>query len=142
MSSQHRPSGASRRRSSNEIRSQIVATRARLAADIDAARAKLSRRGLEQQAMSALRGAQREASGALNGWSTSADQQVGRLSHLAVEAVKRYPVVTTLVGVGLALLALRNDRSSRAGSAASERRPENDVSLVGPTARADLPPPR
>ncbi|MEX2541390.1 MAG: hypothetical protein WD314_06255 [Trueperaceae bacterium] len=125
------------KRSSAEIRSQIVATRARLASDIDAARMKLSRRGLEHEAMSAIRGVRHEASGAMSGFSTSTDRQMSQLSHLAVDTVKRYPLVTTLVGIGLALLAFSNGR--RAGPHVDSTM-DSEAPFVRPTARTDLPP--
>jgi hypothetical protein len=136
---QRRPAGT-HRRSSSELRSQIAATRARVAADIEAARTKLSRRGLEHEAMSALRNVRSGASGAVSGLGSSTDHQAGQLSRLAVDTVKRYPVITTLLGVGLALLALRNGRGSR--SRVPEARPEDEVPFVRPTERADLPPGR
>jgi hypothetical protein len=133
MSDQNRPSGRRRGRSSAELRSEIAATRARLATDIEAARTKLSRRGL----MSALRGFRNEASGAVTGFGSSTDRQVGQLSRFAVDTVKRYPVITTLVGLGLAFLAVRNGRRSVARS--SEWTRETEAPFVGPTEQADLP---
>jgi hypothetical protein len=140
MNDHQRSSAGSRRRSSSELRSQIAATRARLAADIEAARTKLSRRGLEHEAMSALRTVRSGASGAVSGFGASTDRQAGQLGRLAVDTVKRYPVITTLVGVGLALLALRNGR--RSAPRPQEARPEDEVPFVRPTERADLPPGR
>lgn len=136
--SDHR-SGGGKKRSSAEIRAEIEATRARLARDIDVARTKLSRRGLEYEARSALRGVRNEASGAISGFSSSTDRQANQLSQIAVDAVKRYPVVTTLIGVGLALVALSNGRRST-GSGSVDR--ESEAAFVRPTARADLPPTR
>lgn len=138
MTDQRQPAAGTGRRNSAEIRSQIVATRARLASDIDAARAKLSRRGLEHEAMSALRGVRNEASGAMSGFSTSTDRQMSQLSQLAVDTVKRYPVVTTLVGIGLALLAFSNGRRSESSVPANTT--DSEAPFVRPTARADLPP--
>lgn len=150
MNDRQRRAVGSKNRSSAQIRSDIEATRARLADDIDAARAKLSRRGLEYQAMSALRGVRNEATGAISGFSGSTDQQASRLSEMAVEAVKRYPVVTTLIGIGLALLAFSNrgDSTSRsraagfqsAGVGRDDLEMGDDAKFVRPTARADLPP--
>lgn len=125
------------KRSSAEIRSQIAATRARLAADIDIARVKLSRRGLEREALSALRGVRHEASGAISGFGGSTDRQLSQLSRIAVDAVKRYPVVTTLMGIGLAWLAFSNGRRFEADN--SEPTTDLDAPFVRPTARADLP---
>ncbi|MEX2535497.1 MAG: DUF3618 domain-containing protein [Trueperaceae bacterium] len=135
-----------RRRSPAEIRSEIASTRARLAADIDAARMRLSRRGLEHDAMDALRGVRHEASGRLDGLGNKADRQVGQFSRIAVDVVKRYPVVTTLVGLGLALLAISNSNGRRTGLPVRGREHEPEMPLVKPTTAAtttaDVPPPR
>ena len=131
--------GRGRNRSSAEIRAEIAATRARLAEDIEAAQAKLSRRGLQYEAMGAIRNIRSEATGAISGVSHSADRQANQLGHLVTDTVKRYPVVTTLVGLGLALLAFSNGR--RSGST-SRIEVDPDMELATRPAAPDLPPTR
>lgn len=129
--------GRGRKRSSAEIVREIEATRARLANDIEAAQVKLSRRGLQDEAMGRLSNIRNRATGAISGVSHSADHQASQLSHLAVDTIKRYPIVTTIIGLGLALLAFSNGRRSRPTGTVDE-----DMELVTrPTPRAvDLPP--
>lgn len=133
-----RGAASGRKRSSSEIRSDIRATRARLADDIDAARMKLSRRGLQDEAMGALGRVRNQASGAMSSVSDSADSQASHFGHLAVDTIKRYPVVTTLVGLGLALLAFSNGRRSKSNPTMVDDEPE--MPLVKRTTAADLPP--
>lgn len=135
-----RGSARNRRRSSAEIRSDIAATRARLGDDIDAARMKLSRRGLEREAMGALRNIRHDAKDAIGGVSHSADRQASQLGRIAVDTIKRYPVVTTLVGLGLAMLAFSNGRRSRSNHDVAGQ--EQEMPLVKRSTAADLPPPR
>ena len=132
--------GRGRKRSSSEIRREIEATRARLANDIDAARMKLSKRGLQDEAMDRLGTFRDRATGAVSGVSHAADRQASHFGHLAVDTIKRYPIVTTLVGLGLALLAFSNGRRSTSPASTVD----DDMELATrptPTA-ADLPPTR
>lgn len=134
-----RGSAKNRRRSSAEIRSDIAATRARLGNDIDAARMKLSKRGLEREAKGALRHFRHDAIDAIGGVSHSADSQANQFGRIAVDAIKRYPVVTTLVGLGLAMLAFSNSRRLQSSHDAAGQ--EQEMPLVK-RSTADLPPSR
>lgn len=130
----HRGSSRGRRRSSSEIRSEIAETRARLANDIDAARMKLSKRGLQNEAMERLSSIRGGVSDAMSSASHSADNQASHLGQLAVDTIKRYPMITTLVGLGLAMLAFSNGR--RLGGREHQ---EQEMQLAKPTTAADLP---
>lgn len=127
-----------RKRSSSEIVSEIEATRAKLANDIDAARIKLSRRGLQDEAMDRFSSVRSRATGAISGVSHAADDQASHFGRLAVDTIKRYPIVSTLVGLGLAMLAFSN--GSRSGS--NPRTVDEDMEMVTKPSRAaaDLPP--
>lgn len=129
-----------RKRSTAEIRADIEATRSRLSTDIDVARERLSPQGLQRQAFGALRGVRREASGSIHDWSDSADQQASQMSSAVVNVIKRFPIATTVVGLGLALLAISNGRRSR--EVIPRPDPVADPTPVRSAAHADLPPPR
>ena len=131
--------GRGRKRSSAEIRTEIAATRARLAEDIEAARTKLSRRGLQYEAMGAIRNMRSEATGAISGVGHSADRQASQLGQVVTDTVKRYPVVTTLLGLGLALLAFSNGRRSKSTTRIEV---DPDMELATRPAAPDLPPTR
>lgn len=120
MSDQRRNGAGGRPRSSRELRAEIEETRARFSRDIDAARTKFSRRGLRHEAMSALQGVRQESREAVDSMGDGAQRQVSQFGGILVDAVKRYPLVSTLVGVGLALVAFsgtrRSDGSRRAAT--------------------------
>jgi hypothetical protein len=94
--------------------------------------------------MDVLRGVRNEASGAIDGFTRSADGQAGQFSRMAVDTVKRYPVATTLLGLGLAALALTGSRRAATRPVAPENSlvPADDVPFVRPTERADLTRPK
>lgn len=132
MSDQQRNTAGGRQRSSRELRAEIEETRARLSRDIDAARTKFSRRGLQHEAMSALQGVRQESRGAIENMGDGAQRQVSQFGGVVVDAVKRYSVISTLVGVGLALVAFTSTRRS-------DRRTEH---VATPDGTRELPEPR
>lgn len=99
-----------RRRTTEELRAEIERTRERLGHDIEQVRAKLSPSGLEHEVRGMLRGAQGAASDRITDLTHAADRQVNELGQRAVGLVRRYPVAATILGLGLAWLAIRNTR--------------------------------
>ena len=95
-------------RSPEELERDIAETRARLSSSVDGLSYKLSPAGLSEELRSTLGTTEELTVGAISGLS---DALIGRTEGWGAQAgafVRRYPVTTTLVGLGLSWLVMRS----------------------------------
>lgn len=95
-------------RSAEELERDIAETRARLSRNVDGLSYKLSPAGIGEEVKGMLGTTEELTIGAITGFS---DKLAGRTEGWGPQAgafVRRYPVTTTLVGLGLAWLVMRS----------------------------------
>ena len=95
-------------RSPEELEQDIAETRARLSRNVDGLSYKLSPAGISEEVRSTLGTTEELTVGAITGLS---DALIGRTEGWGAQTgafVRRYPVTTTLVGLGLAWLVMRS----------------------------------
>ena len=95
-------------RSPEELEHDIAETRARLSSSVDGLSYKLSPAGISEEVRSTLGTTEDLTVGAISGLS---DALIGRTEGWGAQAgafVRRYPVTTTLVGLGLSWLVMRS----------------------------------
>lgn len=95
-------------RSAEELERDIAQTRARLSRNVDALSYKLSPVGLENEVKSVLGSTEQLTLGAVSNLSDALLERTGGWGVQAGAFVRRYPVTTTLVGLGLAWLVMRS----------------------------------
>src|SRR5690625_760448 len=142
-----RTDGGRDTRSIDQIRADIARSREQLGADIEAAKLKLSPRGLQEEAVSRIRGARGRANSAVDRVGDRAQEQVSHMSDGVVGFLKGYPVGTTLVGLGIAALALggssrHSSRTRRSRAYTGIEDGHNEGLGYSEAPAAELPPPR
>lgn len=97
-------------KSVDELEQDIAETRARLGRDVDTLAYRLSPAGLSEEVKSTLGNTEQLTLGAIGGLSESLLSRSGAEGWGAQAGafVRRYPVTTTLVGLGLAWLVMRS----------------------------------
>ena len=97
-------------RSVDELERDIAETRARLGREVDALAYRLSPAGLSAEAKNTLGTTEQLTLGAIGGLSESLFARTGAEAWGAQAGafVRRYPVTTTLLGLGLAWLVMRS----------------------------------
>ena len=97
-------------RSVDELEREIAETRARLGRDVDALAYRLSPAGLSEQVKGTLENTETLTLGAIGGLGESLLARSGAEGWGAQAGafVRRYPVTTTLLGLGLAWLVMRS----------------------------------